>query len=289
MQQLSGYAIANPTYMAKILNMTEIIESRIIKVRDKVITLDNIRRIASIISKHYNKTRESSNDRCRIKYNATCFDDSSFESSDISIFSDDSVLATKRVSYISIIYSSYESSESIDVSLSHGNSDYRNHIKVSGSDSTWVNGMSTNLEREISAFLPQNKFLTEYKNILEIIFAIGIGSLYFYFISLIPFEPSQVKIEKPPKWLLQFIIVIKDQIIFSSLIKYGLSYSIGIWPAYKLMDKLKSLWPSIEFQIGPEHSYIEKQRRLWFLAAFSVGIIPLIRSFLYDMMKMFLN
>lgn len=158
--------------------MSTILESRNVKIKGRIVSLENIRRLAAIIQKRY-EAKKVDDKYCRISFSVTCFDESNFESADMGIFSEDSVLSSKRVSDISLRYSSYEDDEAIEVRLSHGNYEHNNYIKVSGTDSEWVNGVVRKLEEEVSAFHPQNKFLTEYKRILELVFALSIGSVYW--------------------------------------------------------------------------------------------------------------
>jgi len=183
-------------------------------------------------------------------------------------------------------YISYEDNEKIEIRLSHGNYDRLNYIEVSGTDSDWVNGVIRRLEEQITSFQPQNRFLTERKKLLELIFALSIGSIYFYLLGLIPSSPIEAE---PPEWLVQLSSAIKNSVIVAYGIKYSFSYFVGIWPAYYLMDKLKSLWPSVEIQIGPEHTYTEKRRRAWILSAFLVGVVPLVASLVYDSLKVMLG
>jgi len=262
--------------------MPKILESRNVKIAGRIITLDRVRRIASVVWERY-KAMEAEEKHCRIVFRAACFDDSDFESADIDIFSDDSVLVSKRVSEVTIRYSAYEDDETIDISLAHGSYEHRNYVRVSGTDSAWVNGVVKKIEDEIAAFQPQNRFLVEYRGALHIVFALSIGSIYFFLIDSIPSNPVE---SEPPAWLKELATNIKNSVLLGYGIKYAFSYLVGIWPALFLMDKLESLWPSIEFQIGPEHTFIEKKRRLWISSAILLGVIPVVTSIVYDLVKL---
>ena len=261
--------------------MLEILESRNVKIKSRIITIENIKRLSAIIRKRYDE-KIAEEKHCRLSFRVTCFDESTFESSDAEFFSNDSVLPTKRVSDISLKFSSYDDDETIEIKLSHGDSSYSNYISVSARDSEWVNGVTRKIEDEICAFKPQNTFLTEYKVILEVVFALSIGMVYFFLIDMIPIHPIEVE---PSGWMIQLALASRDSLILGYTIKYILSFVIGIWPAYSLMDKLKALWPSIEIQIGPEHTFIEKRRRIWIASAFLVGVVPLATSLIYDVLK----
>jgi hypothetical protein len=260
--------------------MTEIAESRKVRIQNRIITLADARRLASVLVAKYNETKADGKN-ARIKLSVTCVDESQFDSKSIDLFSDESVIASKRVSSIELSYSSYDSNQEILVSLHHGRSDYQNYVTISGLDSTWVNGTLKKLEEIISGFTPQNQFLTKYKQVLQFVFALGIGSLYFHFIDLIPVAP----VEGKPEWATKLASALKGFELLFLLLKYMLAFMVGIWPALYLMATLEKLWPSVEVQIGPEHTFVEKQRRAWMAGAFLVGIVPLLTSVAYDLIK----
>jgi len=262
--------------------MAEITESRKVRIQNRIITLADARRLASVLVAKYNETKGDGKD-ARIKLSVTCVDESQFDSKSIDLFSDESVIASKRVSSVELRYSSYDSNQEILISLHHGRGDYRNYVSISGLDSTWVNGTLKKVEEIISGFTPQNQFLTKYKKVLEFVFALSIGSLYFYLIDLIPVAPGE---GKPPEWAIKLASALKGFELLFLLLKYMLAYITGIWPALYLMEQLEKLWPSVEVQIGPEHTFVEKQRRAWMTGAFLIGITPLLTSVGYDLIKM---
>jgi len=261
--------------------MAEITESRTLRVKDRIVTIADIRRLASVVTAKCEETRASGKD-AHIKFSAICFDDSQFNSKDGELFSDQSVISTKRVSEIIINYSSYDANQDISIALSHGGGDYRNYVMISGADSTWVNGTLRTLEEIISSFKPQSRLFTEYKGIIEFVFALSIGSIYIYLLDLIPIAPLK---GDPPEWAIKLASALKGFELLFYFLRYVLAYWVGIWPAYYLMAKLEKLWPSIELQIGPEHTFIEKRRRAWIVTALLVGVVPLLTSVVYDILK----
>jgi len=192
------------------------------------------------------------------------------------------MISSKRVSGIELHYSSYDANQEVSISLSHGGGDYRNYVKVSGLDSTWVNGTLKTIEEIIMGFKPQYRFLAEHKGAIEFVFALSIGSMYFYLMDLIPIAPIE---GERPEWAIKLASALKGFELLFYFLKYIFAYLVGIWPAFYLMAKLEKLWPSIEFQIGPEHTFIEKQRRAWIAAALLVGVVPLLTSVAYDILK----
>jgi len=265
--------------------MSEITESRNVKVAGKIITLDSVMKLASIVFDKYKET-DSSGESSRIEFSIDCEDGSNFTSSDLTIFSKGSIVEDKKVVSVTLDYYSYSLNQKIEVVLTHGNSDYRNYIRVKGTNSDWVNGVIKRLEETTLSFKPQNRFLYEKEKIIDFILSIGIGALYFNAIGMIPFEPSDTP---PPDWLVGIYNLFVGLGVLAYVVKYAFYHFIGMWPAFFVMNKLKELWPSIEFQIGPEHLFVEKKRRLWIVSAIMTGVVPLVLSLVYDLGKVVLN
>lgn len=261
--------------------MAEITESRNLRVKDRIVTIADVRRLANFIAEKCEETRASGKN-VHIKFSARCFDDSQFNSKDVELFSEQSIISSKRVSEIIINYSSYDANQDISIVLSHGRGDYQNYVRISGADSTWVNGTLRTLEEIISGFKPQSRLFTEYKGISEFVFALSIGTIYIYLIDLIPITPLK---GEPPEWAIKLVSALKGFELLFYFLRYVLAYWVGIWPAGYLMAKLEKLWPSIELQIGPEHTFIEKRRRAWIATTLLVGVVPLLTSLVYDILK----
>lgn len=264
----------------------EINESRILNVEYKVVNLGDVRKLARVINEEYVNLKSAEKD-ARIRFSASCFDGSRFSSKDVALFDDASVLSTKRVQSISVTFSSYDTGEDIDIDLTHEDrsGSYSNRIKVSGDNSTWVNGTLKRLEEVVESFTPQNTFLVRYRYIVNTILALGIGTMYFWVVSLFPSEPS----ENPPAWAKRMGEFLDQAPFLYYFIKYLVACGMGWFPALMLLDKLKTFWPTLEIQIGPEHTLIEKQRRAWVLGAILIGVVPLVTSFIYDVLKAFIE
>lgn len=257
--------------------MSDIFESRNVKINGIIVTLENVRRLAIILKKRYEITKEI-DVYCKLSFSVICFDDSSFQSSDDSIFANDSVLMSKRVSEVRLKYSSYYENESVEVRLTHGDSKYYNQIEASGTNSEWVNGIVRKLEEEISAFQPQQKIFTKHWKIIHFIFALSLGMTYWYLLSLIPPTATESSV---PSWVAK----VNNSAVLTYGLKYGFAYLVGMFPAYFMIDKLKKLWPTVELQIGPEHTFVEKKRRGWLGFAITFGVVPVVVSVISDFLK----
>jgi hypothetical protein len=153
---------------------------------------------------------------------------------------------------------------------------------VEGTDSKWVNGNIKAIDEIIESFAPQNLRVLELKWLIHTVLALGIGRLYLFFVGLIPMPSS-----KPPQWdwmvgLYHFVL---GHPLLPYVVLYVAYYLGGFWPAWYFYSKLLSFWPSVELQIGPEHTLIEKRRRRWLFSFFLLGVAPLLTSLVYDFLR----
>lgn len=251
--------------------MKDIIETRYSRINNKIILLKDIFKLANLIFKEYEEDKKQNN-HTSISFTSDCTDESSFESESPSLFSDESIINTKRVNAIEIFFYNYEQNKKIIFVLSqrYGSDSY---FKVSGNDSIWVNGISKKIEETINSFNSQSNFIRNNKIFFILLFGFSMGAIFINILLLLPIEPSK---GPNPATLTKYIF------------KYLFGLLGGILPGSLLTDKLIKLYPNIEIQIGPEHTFIEKIRRKWLLNAFIIGVLPLLISVCYDVLKFFL-
>jgi hypothetical protein len=265
--------------------MAEIRESRLIRIQDCVIMTKDLHKLARLVDKEYTN-RKSLDENASVSFSATCDDQSVFESEDITLFDEESILSSKRVTSVKMKYNSYRTNSYLEIDIRHAKSSligpdntFGNEITVRGTDTKWVNGTLRNLEEIIAGFKPQNTFFRRKRLVLAIIFSISIGAiigrLLMLLVSLVKSPATSTASSSP---LIQYPIAV-----------YILSYSIygmlGIFPTLFLMDKFLSLWPTVEIQIGPAHKLIEKRRRIWISNVILFGLLPLLISLVYDILK----
>lgn len=271
---------------------TKIAESRLIHIQDKIISIKDLKKLADFVFKEFKHIKKS-DDYANIRFSATCDDKSIFSSEHPSIFDENSRLSTKHVISATITLDSYKPDvKRISIRIEHSSDNlflrslFDNRIEVEGKNSNWVNGTLKNLEEMIDSFTPQNTFVRRHKVLLSILFALSIGTviskILLLLVSNVPPSPE------PPTGLAYLLIQFLEKYpypIFSYVIIYIFNLIWGIVPAIYLVSKLQALYPSVELQIGPEHKYIEKTRRQWIINSFLAGILPLILSLLYDIIK----
>lgn len=265
--------------------MAEINESRTLVVKDKIVTMKDVRALALLISAEESAADQSERNYREVSFSVDTLEGSSFQSADPAIFSDDSPIARRRVIKIELSYRERSKDKRISVGIMHGDRRYSNSVKVSGTDSKWVNGTISQIEQIICSMKPQNTVVSRCENPLGFVTAVSIGAITAWLIAkgmpIIPAHPSA----EPDGVFLQLLRHVVSVPLGYFALKYFAYYIIGLFPGHALLSKLKSLWPSVELQIGPEHQQIEKQRRLWAVNVLVIGVIPLLLSLVYDLSK----
>lgn len=257
----------------------DIKEKRSFKVENQIINFNNLKTLADFLQDE--KLKFSTDSRVELSSSATCEDTVVYSSESLSLFEDSSPLKLKRVKSVRMEFYVYAVKAKILIELLHGGGTWREtNISISGSDSHWVNGCLNRLQEIFSSFTPQNTFTHRHKNPIRFILALGFGSLIFWIFMRMPHTPSA---DPPPMWFLK----ISELPMGAYVIKYALILLMGFFPAMYIHERLAKCWPSIELQIGPEHSWIESQRRKWISAALIMGMIPFCINVLNDIVKNF--
>jgi|SRR6267378_1552090 len=205
----------------------------------------------------------------------------SYESETLEVFEKGGVLDTKQVLSIATRFTDYETDSRIRVNLAHGNFRryYFNYIEVAGTDSTWVHGVIRKLEETLSEFEKQASWPRKWEIPLKIVAAFGIGRAWvslqnFAMVHVLHIQP----ITQHPHWV--------DAVQpFASVIRWGLSFGIGFFPGIFLTNKLLELWPSVELRMGREWAQLSRTRRDRLWVFFTIAVLPLLISLLYDLLK----
>lgn len=258
--------------------------SRGIPVRSRIITETDLVRFLSIFQTEYDSLSRMSK-HISMRLNARFEDNTAIEADSSREFLASGLLKTKRAVSMDLSLTDYENKNSIGLSLSHGDSDYGNSISVQSESENWVSALSTRLKESVDACTPQKSFLLKHKRLLEFVVALSIGRVYLWLLDLL-FPLLQIRpIENPPEWVLSIRSFFVGHPFISILFYYALMFANGWFPSIWLLSKANKLWPSIEFQIGPQHTHIEKNRRKLISAIFTLGILPLLVSLIYDVIK----
>lgn len=262
--------------------MEKIIENRQIVIRNKVLTLANVRAVAKAVAVQLESIPQEDRNKADLTFVARCDDGSSFQSEDIDIFAEDSVIAQKRVTHVTVTYSYYPTKARVEVALRHGDMDAT--ITVSGRSRIWVAGTLETLAGLFESFPPQGNPYLKHSGAIKFALTMGIGSIFFYLFSFIPSDPPNEKDARMVVWLTS---TVREYPVLRYVIKYALSWFVGMPWTSLVTNRFKQLWPSIELQIGPEHLLTEKLRRKLLATVCVLGVVPLSLSVVYDILKAF--
>jgi len=266
--------------------MTRIKESKRLSFGNKILKLNDVYEIAQILYTEYLVAKKES--QCRINFTVICEDGTSYESSDINIFSPNSIINSKRPTKIELWFSAFNSDKRIRINFrKEYDSKYsENEVFVEGYDSNWVNGVLGRILERIKSIEPQNPHKRLYLNLIYIASAILIGRIFTFIVLLLPSpKPDEAKMDTSISLIRQFIHANAFTYNFTL---YLLSFCIGIFPAVYIKDYFNKLWPYLEFQIGPLHELDERRKRANLKNLIILIIIPLIVMILYDILKYFI-
>jgi hypothetical protein len=260
--------------------MEKIIEKRQTIVRSRVFTLENVRALAKTLAAQYASLPEENKPRADINFTIRCDDGSSYESRDIELLAEGSVITQKRVTHVTLSYWYFPSNSRIEVALRHGSEE--GTITVNGSDRMWVAGVLDSLEGLCKSFRPQSNPYKKNPRLIDFAAAMGIGSILFFVLSFIPVTASSKQDGQDYLWLKNALMAFP---FLGHVIKYAIVWFLGMPWTSSLKGRFTSLWPSIELEIGPEHLLTEKLRRKLLSQVLALAVVPIALSVIYDVAK----
>lgn len=260
--------------------MNEIIENRQTVIRRKVLTLESVRAVARVLLAEYEGLAEDEKPKAQLTFTIRCDDGSSYQSEGIELLADDSVITQKRITNVTLSYFHYPTKSRVEVALRHGS--IEGTITVTGSNRKWVAGMQDALSGLFQSFRPQNNPFEKYSKWIGFAAAMGIGSILVFLISLLSFEPPKEEDRQKYLWLTDALVAFP---FLKYVIKYSLTWFVGMPWTSSLENRFSNLWPSIELQIGPEHLQTEKLRRNLLIQFSVLAVVPLLLAVIYDIAK----
>ena len=260
----------------------DIKESRLVQIESRIITADDLYRLADTLYKEY-KSLVEDDSHVRLSYTAYSDDGSVFESDNPELFSGKSPIFSKKINAVEMGLTAYNIDRSVTIKLNQTNRTYtqRNYISCKGLDSKWVNGMLINLQEIVDGFNPQNQFVSENRLWIHIISSIGIGAVIITI--LVPFI-SFLGVQSAPANN-PIRIFLEENPLLRHIFLYFSYFLVGNLPASFLVDRLEELWPKIEFQVGPPHKQFKRKKRSIIASIFVLGIIPFVIQLLYDLIS----
>lgn len=249
-------------------------ESRSVSVKDKIVKLPDIISIGNLIFLEYEKLKNITQ-YSQFKVELDFEDDTEYRFKNEEFDAVKSYLENKRLEAISIILSSSDPLSIIAFTIKSGDLSYI-RIRVEGTESTWVNGIFKKMEDTVLSWPPQNTVLKRYNKLIALILSLFLG---YYFIEIIKLMPSEEKqYSEIPKWVEFIKYLITEYPLSRHIIQSMLGVIPTYFPSILLVDKISTLWPSVELQLGPNHAQVESRRRNIIYSIIILIVLPLLIS-----------
>lgn len=249
-------------------NYSESVENKVFKKSDV------IRLIKLISSGHQKKSSKDLINPTYTNIELLMHDGNTYTSEEYSSDDIDGVLETKRLKSISLSFRSRETESTVSIKLT--DSKYGlNYFSVESNDNSWFRAKKDEIKEWLDSVETQNNIILNHTKIVETILRFWLGYAFLLCIFLtIHLMYGFADIELPPtdKESVNYKFVDTYYIPIMAL----LSYVAGLLPADFIMEKVKNLWPSIEFNFGPDHLNKIKKNRIKLGYLISALVIPVI-------------
>lgn len=226
-----------------------------------VISSENIREIARIVQQAYDNDMKQ-NQNPSVEYILKSDDNTQYQSSDSNIFAETGILDTRRIVSIEMNYHCEE--RRIWIDLNHTTSSYSsNKITISGGDEMWVNGVIKSLESALSNWDRQRDWPHRFEWPLILILIIGTWWMVFSLAKLLPSKTAM------------------DENLYLVIFPFSVGFS---YVALRIVERIRNLYPYVEFKMGPTHLRVEEKRRNKLYVFLTIIVLPfIISSILYAM------
>nr|WP_321228672.1 hypothetical protein [uncultured Psychroserpens sp.] len=254
----------------------EISETRTYKIKGKIFRSKNIRSLFKNVQKIIDKNDDKSIGIYQ-KYSVRASDGSRYTSESNGIFKKGGIIDQKQIDAINFNYQDSKSGISIEINISHSNSDWNNEFQVVGKDSTWVNGVVKQISEIIDSCESQKQWPNKYSIFIKALFSISLGVFSGYvvlwLIVLLKTEESS-NVASETSWSLQTFL--------SVFLFFGFFTMLSIIPSDIFYKKVKNLYKDVELQLGKDYQQLEKSKRRKINTIFTLVILPAIFMILQD-------
>lgn len=204
------------------------------------------------------------------KIQVRCADGTRYESENEECLREGGIIDLKKVESIDFEYRNIRARKRISIELEHDGRHGSNRLEVDGDDANWVAGTFSGLEMILESITPQKHWFPKYQILVFFILIFTFGFLAIQSIHLL-FQGYFVR-----------IVALTDGGIGEILTWVSAMFLLGIIPAEYATQKVSKLWPNIEFDFGPQHRRVERNRRIgiWFM--FASIVLPVLLGFIND-------
>lgn len=256
-------------------------QTRKIAIRDRVFTIDDLKRIAALFEKQH-KLANKSDHHTSTDFEIRFSDDTSIESHSAEILTDSVVLGPARPVDVRFAFHNYQLDRHLAFAISHGDTTYGNVASVAASDSPWLNDNFVALKDAIETARPQTFWFRRHPTILLNLIALGLGSLFQFAIAIavdvVIASSGLSSLIHPLPQDSQWRALITKSAPVLYLLQWCSRWGMGLFFAFQIRTWLLSLWPNIELDIGTEHLKTENLQRKRLIAVIILIIFPILRQ-----------
>ena len=247
----------------------------------RVFKKEDVLRLSKEIFTIYNRSKSK---HVALRFAICAEDNTEYEIHNSDFKSVENTLDIKKINNITMHYHDYDAGKDILINLVQGQNLYsNNNLKVEGSDSKWVDTNYQKFKEIFDSVKPQNNFFLKHNRLIFHFCSVNVGFMILKFIVwLYNYFNVETSSDYEPGLLL---IMIENVPFFRYVLLVLMSWMFGAWMLYLFWDMLMKLWPSIEFDFGPEHLKIQKNRRNTIAAIISLIAIPLIIQLLFFLLS----
>ncbi len=251
-------------------------ETRKLVIRDVVVSPDDIRNLAQVV---FELSKEMDDDTV-FALDLGAFDNSEYEGASPELFGEGGLLDTRQIRKVGMYASSRRGEAEIVVHLYHEVENYSlSDIRVAGYSSTWVNGAIARLQQAVDNWQRQPSWPRRLRWVFVLLGAFAIGRIYGWLTDLFLDHVVHVQPVAPrPGW----VETIRP---FVWYIDRTLDVAVGLAPSGLLVSKLIKLWPRVELATGKEYARSASRRRAFAWGIFSLAVLPVLLSALYEGVK----
>ncbi len=238
------------------------IETREKKINNKILKKQNIINIWDYFKLLKNESLNP--EKSKINMQIRCYDSTRYESSEGEFLKEGDIFDIKKIESIDLEYRFWDENGFDRVVLDIKQGEYGCfNLLVSSSKKEWVVTVFDKFEGIVKSLSPQKDFIKKYSIPLNLV--IFIIFEYIFIKLIIYFFPKNMM-------SLSFFEMMFNYVLITFFLCSMISYLI--------VDYLKKLWPVVEFDFGPEHLKLEKQKRdyLWWLV--TLIILPFLVNLL---------
>lgn len=221
-------------------------------------------------------------DAASMKFKFTFSDNSTIETDSIAIFEDDSIIYSEKCIELDFDFYNYSLDKYVNLKIMP---EYPtlSKIRIRGNDDKWIGYITNLFENTLKQTKPQNNFLLRHVLLIRTVLSLFMGYITFMLIKPLIFFLASISEINPSPLIISLAAIVEANLLISILIGLILIlfsfYLIGYGIVDSLLTWLLKLWPSIEFDFGPEYLNTEKERRkrLWIFS--SIFLLPFLMSF----------